>query len=190
MPLFSCPVYRTSVRYKGTRCNCVRLVYLVRWRHSAPRFRDILSHGGEGRDLLTPPLEWIYAATDRQNELTKTARMVSSHIMSAPCVSFLVSFPRLVHSSRFSFRFSCRSSCRSSLSRLVGRVVPSFLFLVPRCVCASRCACRSSVPFLRAAVRVVSSTRSPSCLVLFPVLFLLAVVYSSRAMPMPLSLAG
>lgn len=108
---------RTTVRYKGIRCDCVRIVYLARRRHSAPHLRDILFHGGEGRDLMScRPPSWIYAAMERQNELAKTARSVSPLVpfcVVPPRLVLCVSFLRLVMSSRSSsrHRLVAMSSC-------------------------------------------------------------------------------
>lgn len=56
MPLFFLRVGRTLVRYKGIRCDCVRVVYISRWCRSVPRVRVIFSHGGEGREAFAGPL--------------------------------------------------------------------------------------------------------------------------------------
>ena len=92
---------------------------------------------------------WIYAATEQQNKLTKTARSVS------PLVSFCVVPPRLVLRLVPPSRFASRLvSCRLVVSflRLVMRLVLYRAVVPPR---PSRLAMRRNGAVLRFASRVV-----------------------------------
>lgn len=54
-PVFSCPHAEHQFDIREPVVVCVHLVYLIRWRHSAPILRVILFHGGEGRELTESP---------------------------------------------------------------------------------------------------------------------------------------
>lgn len=54
-PFFSCPHAEHQFDIREPVVVCVHLVYLIRWRHSAPILRVILFHGGEGRELTESP---------------------------------------------------------------------------------------------------------------------------------------
>ena len=118
------PLFRTSVRYKGTRGVCVRIVDVPIQGDCAPILRVIFSHGGEGREPL-----W---------DLPWGVEYIGTVSLCSPLISFRFSIcrsalrlarrlaVRLVlcrHSSPFSVSFCvplgvvspCVSSCVSSL---------------------------------------------------------------------------
>lgn len=100
-PPFFLRVGRTSVRYKGIRCNCVRVVYISRWCRSAPRARVIFSHGGKGREPLAGPMvgfQYISCLLALRLALRLVAASRLLRLVRASRVG--VSFPRLVSSSR------------------------------------------------------------------------------------------
>lgn len=107
-PFFLC-VGRTSVRYKGIRCNCVRVVYISRWCRSVLRVRVIFSHGGEGREPLAGPMVGFQYISCRLVSSVSLLRLVAA---SRPCVSFVL----LVFSSRR--RLFVVASCRFIFSVL------------------------------------------------------------------------
>lgn len=108
---FILPLLRTSVRYNGYRCDCVRIVYPVRWRRSAPILRGIFFHGGEGRELL-----WGLPGGGRCSIYRRRFILLAAHSypLLLPASPFpLFSFPICVP-----VRLTCRLA-----SRLVVRLV-------------------------------------------------------------------
>lgn len=99
------PAYRTTVRHKGTHEICVRIVYLLRRRHSAPILRVILSHGGEGRELPEDP-HCVMATRERPERADKngaplvpqyTPRHTTRHHRTACRPASHIDTPRCPH---------------------------------------------------------------------------------------------
>ena len=160
-PPFFMPLFRTSVRYKGSRCDCVRVAYSIN------RHRFILLTAHSSLRSCCPLL-------------------LSPHFLShmcVPCVSFVVSSCRLARASRF-VRLGCVvSSVLSVLPvrlayRFACRLVPLvvsfgavlFCCSLIRFVCRGGLALRSravsfliGIPFVpRLARRLVVASRPPS----------------------------
>ena len=172
MPPFFLRVGRTLVRYKGVRCNCVRVVYISRWCRSAPRVRVIFFHGGEGREAFAGPLvgfqyiSFRFVFSSRPSSCFASRGGVSllrlvvgfSSCVSSCCLVFL--FRPCVLAMSSVGRFMSVASRRGrfvSFLRFVSRFVLRAVFIRPvlllslsvACEAGRGCPCRHAV---RAAV--------------------------------------
>lgn len=83
-PVFSCPHAEHQFDIREPVVVCVHLVYLIRWRHSAPILRVILFHGGEGREHTeNPTLD--KTIRERPNRADKNGAIIVPPLVS-PCV--------------------------------------------------------------------------------------------------------
>ena len=144
------PAYRTPVRYKGSREVCVRIANVPVRGDSAPILRVILTHGGEGRELLwsLPCERWIYP---RRFVLLSAIPFCFSIFRLA---IRLVLRPVLRPVLRLALRLALRAVIASRVIPLGVPFCVSFVRLVLRAVHASRCGVSSLRPVFTACRRM------------------------------------
>lgn len=147
-PPFFMPLFRTSVRYKGSRCDCVRVAYSIN-RH---RFILLTAHSSLRPRcplLLSPRFLSSYVRPVRL-----ACRLVEHLVMR------LVSCVLLCR-----IRLSCRLTCSSR--RFISLVVSygrrsALLFARSRFACRGGLALRSRAVLFRLGISFVISSRPPS----------------------------
>ena len=147
-PPFFMPLFRTSVRYKGSRCDCVRVAYSIN-RH---RFILLTAHSSLRPRcplLLSPRFLSSYV-----RHVRLACRLVEHLVMR------LVSCVLLCR-----IRLSCRLTCSSR--RFISLVVSygrrsALLFASSRFACRGGLALRSRAVSFRLGISFVISSRPPS----------------------------
>ena len=144
------PLYRTPVRYKGSRGVCVHIVCVPVRDDCAPILRVIFTHGGEGRELLwgLPCERWIYP---RRFVLLSAIPFCFSIFRLA---IRLVLRPVLRPVLRLALRLALRAVIASRVIPLGVPFCVSFVRLVLRAVHASRCGVSSLRPVFTACRRM------------------------------------